>query len=401
LHGGRLCTRCTFSDRLAELLDDGTGQIRPELAPLVEHLLAMNNPLTGLTWLYPRRGRPGPADLLRGLGRGQIELTHEAFHTLQPWRAAAHLRELLMACGVLPPVDKQICSFERWLIGHLAGITDPDHAHIVQHFATWHVLPRLRAQAEKRPITPGNRCHAGDRVKHATDFLQWLSARDLTLPTCRQADIDAWHAQHNDHAQSSLRAFLQWCAVSRLTCRFRLPAYVTHQATPLGEHERVDLLGRVLTGSDLPLRSRVAAAIVLLYAQPLSRIVRLTIDDVIHDGNQVLLRLGEPPSPVPDPGRRPPAHLDQQQGQHEHRDQPQLTLAVPGTAGRPAAAPEDPRRPGHRSRRPYHGRTSRSDPPIRPGRPRRHRRRSSRLPPRHHRQARHAGRRDLEPLRPG
>lgn len=53
--------------------------------------------------------------------------------------------------------------------------------------------------------------------------------------------------------------------------------------------------------NDLPLRPRVAAAIVLLYAQPLSRVVRLTIDDVIHDDNQVLLRLGEPPSPVPAP----------------------------------------------------------------------------------------------------
>lgn len=63
----------------------------------------------------------------------------------------------------------------------------------------------------------------------------------------------------------------------------------------------MDLLGRVLTDHDLPLRPRVAAAIVLLYAQPLSRVVRLTIDDVIHDDDQVLLRLGEPPSPVPAP----------------------------------------------------------------------------------------------------
>lgn len=76
---------------------------------------------------------------------------------------------------------------------------------------------------------------------------------------------------------------------------------MTRQATPLSEPERVDLLGRVLTGQDLPLRSRVAAAIVLLYAQPVSRIVRLTIDDVLHDGDQVLLRLGQPPSPVPAP----------------------------------------------------------------------------------------------------
>jgi hypothetical protein len=302
LHGGRLCTRCTFADRLAELLDDGTGRIRPELVPLAESLLAMDNPLSGLTWLYMRKGRIGSAsDLLRRLGRGEIELTHEAFHTLQPWRAAAHLRELLMACGVLPAVDKQICSFERWLVGHLADITDPDHAQLVRRFGTWDVLTRLRARAEKKPITPAGRRHAGDQVKHATTFLRWLSDHGLTLSTCRQVDIDAWHAEHTEHGRSTIRAFLLWCMASKLTRRFRLPAAMVRQASPLPQRERVDLLGRLLSDHDLPLRSRVAAAIVLLYAQPLSRIVRLTIDDVVHDGDQVLLRLGEPPSPVPAP----------------------------------------------------------------------------------------------------
>src|SRR5450759_3357419 len=97
------------------------GRFRPELVSLSDSLLAMDNPLSGLTWLYARKGRTGSADdLLRRLGRGEIALTHEAFHTLQPWRAAAHLRDLLMSCGVLPTVDKQICSFERWLVSHLA-----------------------------------------------------------------------------------------------------------------------------------------------------------------------------------------------------------------------------------------------------------------------------------------
>ncbi|MFJ3926318.1 hypothetical protein [Streptomyces sp. NPDC090022] len=56
-----------------------------------------------------------------------------------------------------------------------------------------------------------------------------------------------------------------------------------------------------LTDTEEPVRLRVAGVIVLLYAQPVSRIVRLSIDDVIRDGDVVLLRLGEPASPVPDP----------------------------------------------------------------------------------------------------
>jgi len=102
-------------------------------------------------------------------------------------------------------------------------------------------------------------------------------------------------------SHSPIRAFLTWCAASKLTRRFRLPGAVIRQATPLAHRERLDLLARVLADHDLPLRARVAAAIVLLYAQPLSRVVRLSIDDVIRDGDQVLLRLGEPPSPIPGP----------------------------------------------------------------------------------------------------
>jgi hypothetical protein len=46
------------------------------------------------------------------------------------------------------------------------------------------------------------------------------------------------------------------------------------------------LLGQVLTDQQAPLRSRAAAAILLLYAQSVSRITRLTIDDLIRDGDQ-------------------------------------------------------------------------------------------------------------------
>jgi hypothetical protein len=95
--------------------------------------------------------------------------------------------------------------------------------------------------------------------------------------------------------------FLLWSMASKLAPPLRLPApVITHNAS-LPPREHMALLGRLLTRHDLPLRPRVAGVIVLLYAQPLSRIARLTIDDIIRDGEGVLLRLGEPPSPVPTP----------------------------------------------------------------------------------------------------
>lgn len=305
LHGGRLCTRCTLNDRLRELLGDDSGEIRPELAPLANSLLAAKRPLSILSWLYTRKGKTESAEtLMRALGRGDIALTHEAFHTMRPWRAAAHLRELLMACGVLPRIDKQICLLERWLIDHLDTIEDPDHRQLIERFATWEVLPRLRTRAERKPITPASRKLAGEQITQATEFLGWLAAGQCTLRTCDQADIDTWHAEHAEHWCKRLRRFLIWAMASKLSRGLRLPAPATAHAAPMPQSERIALLGQLLAGHELPLRSRTAAVIVLLYAQRVSRIVRLTVEDVIPDGNQVLLRLGEPPSPVPAPFAR-------------------------------------------------------------------------------------------------
>lgn len=135
----------------------------------------------------------------------------------------------------------------------------------------------------------------------ATQFLTWLAGHRRTLDTCRQADIDAWHAEYNEHARNRVRGFLLWAMDGKLTRPLRLPSASVTRNAPLPQRERMALLGRLLTDHNLPLRSRVAGVIVLLYAQRLSWVVRLTVDHVIRDGDQVLLRVGEPPSPVPEP----------------------------------------------------------------------------------------------------
>ncbi|GAA3854892.1 hypothetical protein [Streptomyces sedi] len=145
----------------------------------------------GLSWLDMRRGQPGNASqMLRRLGLGQIPLTHDAFHKLQPWRAAAHLEELSTASGVLPVVDKHICSFQRWLPGHLAGIAEPEHLKTIELFAA-------------------------EQITCATAFLQWLSARNSTLASLGQLDIDAWFAENTERRRTSLRPFLNWAMQSR------------------------------------------------------------------------------------------------------------------------------------------------------------------------------------------
>jgi hypothetical protein len=82
-------TRARLQATLGELLDDGSGQIRTELQPLADSLLAMPKPDRALNWL---RNNPLLPAYLSGLARGQIELSHQGLHELDSWRTVAHCR---------------------------------------------------------------------------------------------------------------------------------------------------------------------------------------------------------------------------------------------------------------------------------------------------------------------
>ncbi|GAA3126897.1 hypothetical protein GCM10020254_87880 [Streptomyces goshikiensis] len=96
--------------------------------------------------------------------------------------------------------------------------------------------------------------------------------------------------------------FLRWCMDNGAMPRLALPPHVIKQdQAPMHQHRRLAILRGVLHDETLPLRTRTAASLVLLYAQPVSRIVRLTTEDVIDDGDALIVRLGDPPAPLPGP----------------------------------------------------------------------------------------------------
>ncbi|MEU0984814.1 hypothetical protein ABZ488_37085 [Streptomyces griseus] len=260
-------------------------------------LLKMDRPKSRLIWLR----NPNVVRLLRGLATGTIPLTHDELHQETPWRTVAHLRDLLMDSCVLPPVDRQIMLYQRWLTERLAVIEDPEHRRSLRHFVTWHQMRRLRSKAEKGPLGRSQTSQAKQEITQAGAFLAWLADRGRSIEHCRQADLDAWHTA-KPTTRRPAQTFLRWCMKTGRMPRLTLPPQVINQdQAPLHQHRRLAILRRTLNDDSLSLRARVAAALVLLYAQSVTRIVRLTVNDVIDDGATVTIRLGDPPSPLPEP----------------------------------------------------------------------------------------------------
>lgn len=231
---------------------------------------------------------------------GAIALTHHGLGEHPSWRTMIGIRDLLTASAVLPPTDRRLLLYQRWLAEHLASVSDPEHARLLQRFVAWHQLRRLHTAATAGPLSVSSTNHARQEIKQAAAFQTWLTGLGGDLIGCRQSDLDAWFAERFASRRPS-RAFLLWCINSGQLPRLHMPTRSTPSTAPLSQHPRITMLRRALTEQELPLQLRVVACLLLLYAQPVARIVRLSTQDVTDDADGLTLRLGSPPSPVPTP----------------------------------------------------------------------------------------------------
>lgn len=107
---------------------------------------------------------------------------------------------------------------------------------------------------------------------------------------------------------------------------------------PLSQQHRLQLLRRALNEQHTPTRVRVAACLVLLYAQPMARLVRLSVDDIPVDDDQVLLRLGTPATPAPEPfGELLATYLRERANMNTATNADTRWLFPGGRAGQPLA----------------------------------------------------------------
>lgn len=176
---------------------------------------------------------------------------------------------------------------------------DPDHRQILRQFATWHVLRHLRTTAAHTPIGPHRNVNARTVLRRAATFLTDLAARGAGLADCTQADLDCWYATASRTEQDQLRPFLTWAIRRRVTGRLRLPPVQRAPATPMiSQTQRLALIRQLHDDHNIPLHDRVVGLLIVLYAQPLIKIARLTVADIEIDNGDVWLRLGAG-EPVP------------------------------------------------------------------------------------------------------
>lgn len=289
------CDRCALARRAGVVMAGPDGHVPTALVPVYDTIVASATPRKALNWLRQGAGAP----ILAELAQQTMALSHEALDTHPRPRAANHVRQMLVAHGVLSPRDEQLAMFERANAATLAAIERTEDRATVAAFATWRVLRHLRRRAEHATARTAIR-HARTQVLGAVRFLDWLAAHDRRLSSCGQGDLELWLAT-GPSSRYDVRHFVDWTSERRLSAPLTVPTLRCRPGDALDAEQRWVIIRRLLHEPAIDLCDRVAGGFLLLYAQPLSRIVAMTVDQVTVTGNGVSVAFASQDIAVPDP----------------------------------------------------------------------------------------------------
>jgi hypothetical protein len=291
------CARCLISARLDQVMGPRSG-LPPGLRALRDEIAAAEHSVTAMRWLT----KPAIAPVLTDLAAGALALTHQALDELRQTPALAHLRQTLVAVGALPERDEEMTRLEAFLAALLESQHDTERHRLLHRYLIWHLLRRLRARNNGRPVTRQQSRMTRRLARGAIAFLNWLDAHDLTLTSCRQADLDQWLADEHGIYREEAGRFIRWARASKLTAGY-LPAAPrwTGPAHLLDHQDRWDIARRLLHDHTLKAEDRLAGLLVLLYAQGTTAISLMTVSQIQVSGQAVRLHLGRAPIELPDP----------------------------------------------------------------------------------------------------
>ena len=294
-HG--LCDHCACDRWLRRLLTATDPLLQPDLDRL-RSALVDSRPHAVLHWLITSKTATG---ILTKIATGGCPLTHEGLDEHLSPKAALHLRGVLVAAGILPARDDHLARLEHWLAAKLNEVLSVEHRRLLRTFTTWHHLARLRRKLRGQPATANQVSGIKESVRHTVAFLQWLDNHGLTLETLRQSDVDAWLADGTS-TRHSARPFLLWAVQSGHAAEVEIPAYQkAGQTQPLDAQRRWALARQLLADTTIATLDRVAGLFLLLYAQPLSTIAKLTTNHVTYDNADTYVLFGETPLLLPEP----------------------------------------------------------------------------------------------------
>ncbi|TXS19717.1 hypothetical protein EAO68_01835 [Streptomyces sp. wa22] len=291
------CAACARADDLRDVLSPPGGLIHPELEPVFQALLEPP-PRTVLHWIHKI---PARRAVLQALAMGHGPVTHEVLDRFATAPTIEYLRAALVATGTLPFRDEQLARLNSWLAKTIARVTSAEERRLLRNYTNWQPLRRLRCLPSGQLVTHGRAETVRTEIRNVVRLLEWLHDGDTTLAACTQDQLDAWLA-NGPTTRATVRGFLLWTSRRGHSRPLSAPVISTYfAARTIGKDRRWALVRHLGHDEQLHVVDRAAGLLLLLFAQPVGRISRLTTEHVVDRGDTLALKLGRVPVEIPTP----------------------------------------------------------------------------------------------------
>lgn len=299
-YGRHRCARCFLRERLSALLTDPTtGQIHRRLQPVFNMMVDSDRPQTTIWWL---RKKPGVgAALLSQMARGEVAISHETFRALSQDRAHGYVRNLLATTGVLEPYDPHIERIGPWLEEFLTTV--PEHQRdLLRRYGRWHVVRDMRRAAAEGRMSSAVANAGRRRIRVAGHLLDFFDGHGVSAVSATQTILEEYIAQPG-RVLAGEYGFVAWLRKTRVNTTIRIPTLAPRPEPEVNvaEDHRWEIVERLLHDPSIQHYTRIGGLFMLLFAQPLSRVVAMKTSQVSHidDTMHVSFRSIAIPMPAP------------------------------------------------------------------------------------------------------
>lgn len=234
--------------------------------------------------------RAGVPALLSQLAISDEEITHQQLDDLPNTPTARYTRDVLVVAAVLPPRDERLEALPRWADALLAQAPLPQR-QLATPCTHWYLLHRIRRAHRNRPLCASTQHQMRSRLRRALALLDCLDEHGTALGDLTQPELEMW-LEEGAAERREVRAFITWARGRGFVGELEVPrARIAAPSVFMTDEEQAEQLHRCLGDDSLPLDVRTAGALTLLFGLQHTKLLELTVRDVIDDNTMVSLNL--------------------------------------------------------------------------------------------------------------